>query len=204
MSTLRAAFAAFFALALMLGFASSASAAPPWTGEQILREIVTSNHPERVKSRLNAAERTLAQKAFEEHLVVTKAHTSDRRALSKAQAQRMGLDTSAYASGGCWYDYEYSNLTLFGVRAGAMWMRLNWCGSGGRITSYYASNVGGAGYNGVSYDGYNGVYYRNAGWEVRAAASYKYSLGWASTSRCGQIRGGATGLYSTRLTCNLN
>ncbi|MET0526526.1 MAG: hypothetical protein ABWZ91_17100, partial [Nocardioides sp.] len=52
----------------------------------------------------------------------------------------------------------------------------------------------------VSYDG-NTRSMRNVGWEVRGVTTHKFSFYLASVTKCMQVRGGATGLYSRSLTC---
>ena len=81
-------------------------------------------------------------------------------------------------------------------------MQLNWCGSNGRITSSSFSNVGGAATI-ISYDG-NTRSKRDVGWEVRGLTTHKFSFYLGSVTKCMQIRGGATGLYSRSISCNLD
>jgi len=86
-------------------------------------------------------------------------------------------------------------------------MQLNWCGSGGRITSWSQSNVGCAGYHGASC-AVSSKAERNVVWEIRSSRYYNANFFGFSNTICMQIRGGATGLYSTRSsnhsTCSLS
>jgi len=47
------------------------------------------------------------------------------------------------------------------------------------------------------------VSFRDVGWEVRALGLYRFTIAWGSSTKCAQIRGGASGLYSTRMDCVL-
>jgi hypothetical protein len=118
------------------------------------------------------------------------------------------------AVSGCWQvnlDIEWYDL---GINDGETWNRLNWCAANGSVTSYYLNNIGGRGKAGQTYDGVEGNYYLNVGWEVRAVTEYHFSytgVPWSDVYPCNQIRGGATGLYSTPGAdgghggdCNLN
>ena len=79
-------------------------------------------------------------------------------------------------------------------------MQLNWCASNGRITSANISNVGGNATI-ISYDG-NTKGQTNVGWEVRGVTTHKYSFYLGSVTKCMQIRGGASGLYSRSISCS--
>ena len=81
-------------------------------------------------------------------------------------------------------------------------MPLNWCASNGRITSSSLSSVGGAALI-ISYDG-NTRGKRDVGWEVRGLTTHTFSFYLGSVTKCMQIRGGATGLYSRSTNCTSN
>ncbi len=80
-------------------------------------------------------------------------------------------------------------------------MSLNWCASNGRIISSSISSVGGAALI-ISYDG-NTRGKRDVGWEVRGLTTHTFSFYLGSVTKCMQIRGGATGLYSRSTNCTL-
>lgn len=126
--------------------------------------------------------------------------------LSHAAALAQGLNPVAVlASSKCWYKYDYHKWHDFGVHDGDTWMQLNWCSSGGRITTYNVNNIGGkATVGGLSYNGHSSPNELNVGWEVRASVAFNFSVTWDHVYPCMQIRGGASGLYSTQTTCNLN
>lgn len=105
------------------------------------------------------------------------------------------------ATSGCWYHYYYTNWTLWGMNTASSWMQLNWCGSGGRVTSYSVSNVGGAA-TVLAYNG-NGTSKLSVGWEARAVTTHNFSFWLGSITKCMQIRGGATGLYSRSVSCSM-
>ena len=79
------------------------------------------------------------------------------------------LAAVAMAASGCWYYYYERDWTDFTIRTGTSWMQLNWCGSGGRTTSWSQSNVGCAGYHGASCEK-SSKKERNAGWEIGTVA----------------------------------
>jgi hypothetical protein len=82
-------------------------------------------------------------------------------------------------------------------------MQLNWCSNGRTITSWSMPIADGAGDHGNAYHGVNSRNALNVGWEVRQYAKFDFSYGPIHAYPCMQIRGGATGLYSTRKDCNL-
>jgi hypothetical protein len=92
---------------------------------------------------------------------------------------------------------------------GHAWHTLIWCANTltKRITSYSLGAVGAqSDVPGLFYDGVSGSGFYNVGWEVRSYVQYKWHVGWGIVFEdyaCSQIRGGATGLYSYRNTCNL-
>lgn len=118
-------------------------------------------------------------------------------------AQRAALAAApAATASGCWQQYKYVEWYDFGIHDGNTWMQLNWCASGGTVTSHTVTNVGGQGLGGVSYAGVIGTGATSVGWEVRSFREFKFTLGGAAANPCMQLRGGATGLYSYRSTCN--
>lgn len=162
-------------------------------GTEVLRSVVTAKSPAEAWQRLTPQERRLAHAAVAKNLKVTRDNVKSGGSPS----------LSPMVVSGCWYDYEYSNITLFGISIGSIWMQLNWCGRNGSITSYSVDPYGCSGKNGFSCSA-SSPSIRNVGWEVRAAVSYAFTtFQGLSSSVCGQIRGGATGLYSTRMSCDL-
>lgn len=116
----------------------------------------------------------------------------------------MADEMTLAAASGCWYKYWFLSWYDLGVHTGDTWMQLNWCGSGGNISSWSVTNVGGRGDNGNSYNGVSSKGSRNVGWEIRAFRGFDFDyFGWHAYP-CMQIRGGATGLYSTRKSCDLS
>jgi hypothetical protein len=116
----------------------------------------------------------------------------------------------AAAATTCWSFWKkWSQKSSAGNTLYTYWMGLNWCGSGGSITSSSVFDRGGeTATPGWRYLGHGGSGSRNMGWEVRKYVQENFALGTAgwdviSASRCGQIRGGASGLYSTRQDCDL-
>lgn len=129
----------------------------------------------------------------------------------KVELARTGLQPSAIrlAQSGCWDAYaRYNYKAAAGNTVYTAWQGLTWCGSGGRITSYHVFDRGGeTSTPGWSYTGHGGSGSRNVGWEVRQYTQEKFTFGIGqygfTQTRCLQVRGGATGLYSTRSDCVL-
>ena len=114
---------------------------------------------------------------------------------------------TATASTGCWYHYWYKQWSDLGIHDGDSWLQLNWCESGGHITSWSQSNYGCDGHYGASC-ATEGRADLSVGWEVRSTRYYKADFFGFTNSFCMQIRGGATGLYSQNSSssggCSLN
>lgn len=120
-----------------------------------------------------------------------------------ALADDMTINVLATAAGGCWYRYHYRSVYDMFIHTGNVWMQLNWCSDGSRVTSSYVSNAGGQGLKGFNYAG-STKYYLNVSWEVRAAVVFRFTLGFVAGNPCSQVRGGASGMASVRSTCDLN
>lgn len=109
----------------------------------------------------------------------------------------------------CWSAYVlYDWKAAAGNTVYTTWQGLDWCSNGSSITSWHVYVRGGeTSTPGWSYEGNNGQGSNNVGWEVRQYTEQKFTFGIGqygySTSPCTQIRGGATGLYSTQASCNL-
>lgn len=127
---------------------------------------------------------------------------------SPVSATAVASDTMVAAAGGCWSHYQYDAWSDLGYTEGYTWEQLNWCSNGSSITSYSRPGnlTGGQGQNGVAYQGVVAGPYVNVGWEIRAAVEFKFVVlnTGVILQPCMQIRGGATGLYSTLRTCNLS
>lgn len=115
---------------------------------------------------------------------------------AQAVASALKVDVAATASG-CWYRYYYKGWKDFAIEDGETWMQLNWCGSGGRITSYSQSNYGCAGHYGFTCST-GGSASLNVGWEIRSTRYFKANFFGYNNTLCMQVRGGATGLYSQK------
>ncbi len=169
--------------------------------------ILLSDDPDGAIAKLTPDQRLQVGLLLRENLEEGETQTATG-SLSAEDAASAGLvapkisgSVSAAASG-CWYHYYYTGWTLWGIETAHSWMQLNWCGSSGKITSSSITNVGGSATI-VSYDG-NTKSKRNVGWEVRGLTTHKYSFSLVSVTKCMQIRGGATGLYSRSISCNLS
>jgi hypothetical protein len=198
MSTVqRLALLAATMVGVVLGFAPAAHAqSSDDRGTQLLKEIIASKD-RGAMAHLSPADQSLVKQSFQENLIVT-------IDASKSSAGTVTNQSDpSIAAAGCWYDYEYSTATLFGISVGHFWMQLNWCGNGGSITSYNVNPIGDAGMNGFTAT-YSGPSFRNVGWEVRAVGVFTFStFQGLGSSICGQIRGGASGMYSAFIGCKM-
>jgi hypothetical protein len=132
-------------------------------------------------------------------------------ALTPAEAAGAGLtfpkirgsrpSTAAASASGCWSHDYYTGWSLWNMKTAESWMQLNWCASNGRITNSTFSGVGGAALI-IRYDG-NTRGKRDVGWEVRGLTTHTFSFYLGSVTKCMQIRGGTTGLYSRSTNCSL-
>ena len=120
-------------------------------------------------------------------------------AVQPAQLDRLATQTSAH----CWNQYEYWAWTFAFGRIGFSWMQLVWCSNGSTITSWSVPLRGAKGTN-----GFGGEWVdqggRSVGWEVREYEEYHFWVTALNLYGCMQIRGGATGLYSTQRSCDLS
>lgn len=200
---------------ILSGTAGGAFASPSTSGRDVkavVQSVFASPNPEAAISALSGQERAFFIASFS-NLTTDSVVGSALPATSLGVSSGLGASTLLGAAGnaiiptaasGCWYQYVFTSWYDLGIHTGDTWMQLNWCSNGFSVTSYYSSNMGGAGFNGVSYDGIIGQYSNNLGWEVRYAVGYKFHIGPAVANPCMQIRGGATGLYSYRSSCNLS
>ena len=208
--------ASFSAVVLLLmlspGVAIADATADPDQGvnREMVLQIVTAADPESLMAELTEDEQDEVVTIIEDNLVADVA-TVEVTALSPAEAELVGLkypktkgsgpNAAAAAAAGCWSHYYYTDWSLLGTRPAASWMQLNWCGSNGKITDSSFSNVGGNS-TGSSYDG-NTRGKTNVGWEVRGVTTHTFSFYLVSVTKCMQVRGGATGLYSRSVSCSV-
>jgi hypothetical protein len=189
-------------LMLTCGFAvpASASAVSP---ASITASVMYSSDPRAAFLALSAPDRAMFLDAFEHQNSVTVVSrggsytpTANERATMTTTATPAALAATAKTvSSGCWYHYWYKSWSDLGIHDGDSWLQLNWCASGGRITSWSQTNYGCAGHHGASCS-VQGRADLNVGWEVRSSRYYKADFFGFSNTFCMQIRGGATGLYS--------
>ena len=200
---------------ILSGTANGAFASSSTSGRDVkavVQSVFASPNPEAAVSALSGQEKASFIASFS-NLTTDSLVGPALPATSLGVSPRLGVSTLLTAPGtaivpmaasGCWYQYVFTSWYDLEIHTGDTWMQLNWCSNGSSVTSYYSSNMGGAGFNGVSYDGIIGQYSNNLGWEVRYAVGYKFHIGPAVANPCMQIRGGATGLYSYQSNCNLS
>ncbi|KGN29729.1 hypothetical protein N802_11585 [Knoellia sinensis KCTC 19936] len=181
-----------------LGPAPSASASTD-DSEAIAKRVYDSANVSEALAELTTDERELFIDRLDEWTAVGSESPAMQR---KPTAQEASLGAEALA-GGCWYKYHYKEWYDGPFHTGNTWMQANWCSNGSSITSYSLTNRGGQGLRGIAYKGLGGKYVSNVGWEVRQAQQFNFGIGWASAQPCMQNRGGRTGLYSYRSSCNL-
>lgn len=193
-------------LAVSLPGTASAAAATEVDGDFVLG-LLTSPDPQAAFAALPAYQQDEVAELIEANLVAGETRT-ETAALTAAQAAAVGLQdqppasrAAAAAAKRCWYYYYYVGWTLWGMEAANSWMQLNWCGSNSKIVSSSITNVGGAATL-ISYDGHTKSK-RDVGWEVRGLTTHKFSFMMVSVTKCMQVRGGATGLYSKSVKCSL-
>jgi hypothetical protein len=213
----RIALVACLSVALPLVAAGTAQAAPATstantvasatTERQVVALVFTSANPAATYASLNATQQALFQDS-QQHLTSTTV-VSLGSGLGSTTSKPAGPLAVTPNGNGCWYWYWYRTWSDLGYTEGDTWMQLNWCGSGGRITSHSLSNYGGKSDDiFFTYEGVAGTGGFNAGWEYRQYVEFKFYYGigplHGTANPCMQIRGGATGLQSTRTTCNLS
>jgi len=101
--------------------------------------------------------------------------------------------TMCWSARGSWSTY-YGNY----------WFKLSWCSDGSRVTTSTYSGEGSQPLNGATGGQVAGDWNNNVGWETRTALEFRFLYYGTYYYECGQVRGGATGLYSTQQSCNLN
>lgn len=209
--------AASIAIGLAFTTAGAAQAASPQSlTERVVRTVLLSADPQATLASLSTADQALFADSLKHQTHKSRSSggtftPSTAQQTAMTQVSPVGASptvgstalASAYAS--CWYHYDYTDYYDFGIHDGATWMQLNWCASGGSITSWSVPIAGGTGYAGNSYNGIVGSGALNVGWEVRQYKEFSFDYGPAYAYPCEQIRGGATGQYSTRYdSCNLS
>ncbi|MFI9719635.1 hypothetical protein ACIHFE_08255 [Streptomyces sp. NPDC052396] len=202
MSLSKAAATAVFAGLVALGgsFTTAQAASPatpahtgPAHGLALAKQVFSSANPSRAYARLSAADKA----AFDG----VEKPVSVNRTVRTAAIRPM--------SGGCWDEWvRYDFRAAAGNTVYTAWQGLNWCSNGSGITGYHVYDRGGeTSTPGWSFQGDNGQGSRNVGWEVRQYTKEKFTFGIGSygysANTCVQIRGGATGLYSSSASCSL-
>ena len=184
------------------GESPSLSADPPVSDEAFMLGILGSANPEKVVAALPPEQLARAQRIVDKNLQVrTDESRSFYKRLNAEEIRARGIDPAlSAAAAGCWTKYWYSEYTMLSKSVGWADIDTSWCGSGGRITSHN-KNADGGGWV-WTYQG-NTLGARDLGWEVRMRASHRWTLGLLGTTNCLQVRGGATGLYSTTRSCTL-
>jgi hypothetical protein len=190
------------------GIAAAATNASTGTSASETREALGAEKAVLQKV-VNASDRGAAFKAlsksdqalFRQALTHQTAVVTQGRAVAVSPSASAGPALVTAAAGtGCWWVYLDIEWYDLGINDGETWNQLNWCAANGSVTSYYLSNIGGRGKSGQTYVGVKGNYYSNVGWEVRAVTEYHFKFAdipFSDVYPCNQIRGGATGLYST-------
>jgi len=207
--------AAFSAVVLFLmlspgvATADSTTDAGQGVSRELVVEIVTADDPDAAMAELSAEQQSQALALIEDNLVATGV-VAEAAALTPVEAAAVGLRVSqgrvtgpnaAVAGSGCWSHYYYQGWSLWNMKTAESWMQLNWCASNSRIASSSFSTVGGAALI-IRYDG-NTRGKKDVGWEVRGLTTHTFSFHLGAVTKCMQIRGGATGLYSRSTSCYL-
>jgi hypothetical protein len=194
-------------LTLAISFAAPAQAAadPSAAQRRAVGEVLTAHNPAAAYNALPASDQALFRASLDKTVGVTTvtegALTASPKAITAPQATA--------AASKCWYRYWDTKWSDLGYTEGETWMQLNWCGSGGKITSHSLGVHGGKTLSvGFTYDGVAGTGGFNAGWEYREYVEFKFYVGIGpihqTLNPCMQIRGGATGKYSEQKTCTLS
>lgn len=178
-------------------------ASPSASAEAITASVMNSSNPHAAFTALSAADRATFLAAFAHQRSVTVVNkggaytptSAERAAMTTSAAPAALTALAARQASGCWYRYWFKSWYDMWIHDGDSWLQLNWCGSGGSITSWSQSNYGCAGHHGASCS-VQGRADLNVGWEVRSTRYYKANFFGFSNTICMQIRGGATGLYS--------
>lgn len=173
---------------------SSPAASLTLKQQATVKSLLQSKDPRSAIANASASQKALLKRAIENDIVTQKSTATTPRVASN--------QISTLAAGGCWSSFQTSSITLYGLSVGRITMQLNWCSNGSTITKYSTSPYGCTGRYGFDCNT-KPVQYRNVGWEVRAAGTFHFSTTGIGHDVCGQTRNGKTGLYSTRMTCNL-
>jgi len=190
--------------------ASSTTSSATTSQAQVVGLVLRSANPTAAFDSLTVNQRALFLES-QQHLSATTV-VSFGGPLGSTTSKPAGPLAVTPNANGCWYWYLYTTWDNFGYTEGDTWTQLNWCGSGGRITSHSLSNVGGKSddvfftYNGVVGEP-GGLYSVSGHQEWRQVVEYQFTVhvpGFSGTANpCQQTRGGSTGLVSTNYSCNL-
>ncbi len=188
------------ALAALL-LAAPAQAEDQLTSEQLALSVYLAADPAAVIASLDEGELAMLAARVSSWTAVEVVGEPVKRLPTVQEKSGLGAAAAATSCYSYKRTYKWSDL---GVNTGETWMTANWCGNNNGITSYSLTNRGGAGNNGVSYQGLGAYSVNNVGWEVRQAQVFKFSFAWTSATPCMQIRGGKTGSTSFQPNCNLS
>lgn len=178
-------------------------------GMAVLEEVLGADDPGTAMNGLSVADR----QAFNDVVVPVKTEaTASAPQLDVAATDKLRstLGTSDDVSAAaCWTAHAtFKDRARAGNVLYTWWQGLSWCASGGNVTSYYVYDRGGeTSTPGWSYIGNGGSGSVNLGWEARqyTQEKFRFATQWVGFTRtkCAQIRGGATGLYSRLASCNI-
>lgn len=180
------------------------SAAPSAASAEEMRAAVArvfgADDPVSELSRLSDAEKAVLEQAMQhQEGRIVRVSPAERTSVQTA-----GTSATALAAASCWSQYVYMEWRDFGYHEGDTWMQLNWCATSGVVTSFSVPLAGCRGVAGFSCSGVIDSGSLNVGWEIRAYKQFHFYFGFLNAQPCQQIRGGSTGLYSNRASCNLS
>lgn len=198
----------FAAIGSAVAQAAPAQPTGPAHGLAVLRTVLASPDQGAALSRLSGADRAAFDAVTVPRNVVLLESRGTPAAIDAVSPNASNVALAAIS--GCWSAWQ-----RWGAHAAAgntlytWWLGLRWCGSNGTITSYSVFDRGGESSTpGWTFSGNGGAGSWNVGWEARQYIQerFTFGVGWFSYTNtdCGQIRGGATGLYSYRASCGLN
>ncbi len=171
--------------------------------ESIAQRVYNADDPTTTLESLSPTERRLfAQRLESDWTSVRTEYRLVLRAATPTEASHMA-GIAERAASKCYSQYEYRKWYDLTVNTGDTWMTAHWCSNGTKITSYRLSGQGGQGYKGITYSGLGSRTTKDVGWEVRQAQQFKFSIWILGAQPCMQIRGGATGKYSSKGSCDL-
>ena len=203
------------AMASVLGASGIAAGTTESENQRSIRlaeALFKTTNPKAAYDRLSPADRESAMRALRPdptQLSLTTSYTPAPQSSPTNAAVPSAL-TAVTTAKKCWSVYKkWEQNSSAGNTLYTYWMGLKWCGQSGKVSNVNVYTRGGeTATPGWRYMGHGGSGANNVGWEVRRYVQEKFQFGlngWdvIVANRCGQIRGGATGLYSTRQNCDL-